>query len=173
MSTPALVHFHAGNRQSTKFLSVYKHFDGYVNDGLGDTLKDAVAKLKPGFCLRSSWIDIVNQVAIEMAPDGFSLVSDESAEYEYHIFKNDDGSVGLTVDTHEEETDLLPRAPKVFLGFTYETPGKGASWRNIVLFEEDSEYIKGREVDTGEFRCFLKSRIYGGDGGIFRRKEGE
>ena len=173
MSTHALVHFYAGNRNSTLLLTVYRHFDGYVSGGLGDALKTVVSKLKPGFCIRSSWLEILAGTHALLGPDVFALVVNESAEFKYHVFKHDDGSVGLTVSYGGEEIDLLPRAPKVFLSFTYETPGKGASWRNIVLVEEDDQHVKGREVDTGEFRCFLKNRIYGGAGGIFRHKEGE
>jgi hypothetical protein len=173
MSTHALVHFHSGSCKSPVLLTVYRHFDGYAVGGLGDALKSAVSKLKPGFSIQSSWLEILAGAHALLGPDVFALTDSFYAEYVYHVFKNDDGSVGLTVSHGGDEIDLLPRAPKVFLGFTYQTPGRGAAWRNIVLVEEDSEHVKGREVDTGEFRCFLKARIYGGVGGIFRHTEGE
>jgi len=72
-----------------------------------------------------------------------------------------------------EEKSLLAPLPKVYASFSYSKPGEVVRWRSIVLLEEDDEHVKGRDVDTGEFRCFLKSRILGGCNGIFRSKEGE
>lgn len=171
MSTHALVHFHHHSRQSAVILSVFKHFDGYVKDGLGDALQKALKGLKPGFAIPTSCLTILEALRVSDMGDDFEVVSDGSAEYEYHVFRNEDGSVGLTVLYMNVEAVLMTMPPKVYVSFSYRKPDGSVNWREIVLVEEDGEHIRGREVSTGEFRTFLKSRILGGEKGTSRIQE--
>jgi len=67
--------------------------------------------------------------------------------------------------SHLSETDVLNvslRKPDL-VEFVYKKSNGETEWRKIDLIEEDSNYMKGNDVnDNNKFKCFKKCNIVGG-----------
>lgn len=170
-------------------LAMYRHFDGYVEGGHGDDLKNFLKDIKVvnGLPLNADdkfangmgclAAQLVAHFKADAGPGGIYIYptdcDDEEYNYEVSLV---DGVLNLSVRGEDEDDVrlLLPEVPKdvKIVEFLYPSGNRDGDienvWRKVQVAEQDENYITGIDLlDNNKFKRFLLSRVVGGASKVF------
>ena len=175
-----------GDRNSSILVQIYGQWDGYVEDGLGDSLRNYLQNITIVDGISGNSSDNKNVangmgcLAAQLVAflkkgeaGGFYLTPVESCdtqEYNYHVYLQD-GKVCLDVEHDGKVRRLTPTSPTTIIEFVYPTNNPGSTenlWRKLELVERNKDYICGFDLnDSKSFKRFRVDKIVGGNEKVF------
>ena len=172
-------------------LAMYRQFDGYIEGGHGDDLKNFLKDIKVvnGLPLNADdkfangmgclAAQLVTHFKTEQGgPGGIYIYPSDCPDEEYNYEVSlVDGVLNLSVRGEDADDDvrlLLPEVPKdvTIVEFLYPSSNRDGEeenvWRKIQVAEVDENYITGIDLlDNNKFKRFLLSRVVGGPTKVF------